>query len=270
MCTYYTLRGDILNKKIAVLGMFCMALTLLFAGCVDNQTAVDESTTNELKSEISNLEAEVNKLKSSPNMIPNVRQNLEGHSPSISKIGTYIDPDAVVIGNVKIGDNVYVGPHAVVRCDEVPTKGIVIGNKVNIQDGVIIHALRGTKIEIEDEASLAHGSIVHGPAKIGKNAFVAFGAVVFAAEVGPGALIGHNAVVDGIGVEGGLKIPAGKMVPSGAVVMKDVDGQVKAFLPDGTVLTDLNELPNVVDWYKPVPGKVVDVNIELAEGYLKK
>ncbi|UXM85340.1 LbetaH domain-containing protein [Methanococcus aeolicus] len=256
-----------MNKKIGVLGMFCVALTLLFAGCVDNQT-VDESTTDELKSEISKLNGEINKLKSSPNMVPNIRKNLEGHYPSISKTGTYIDPNAVVIGNVKIGDDVYVGPHALIRCDEIPTEGIIIGNKVNIQDGVIIHALRGTKIEIEDEASLAHGCIVHGPAKIDKNAFIAFGAVVFAAEIGQGALIGHNAVVDGIGVEGGLKIPAGKLVPSGTVVMKDIDGQVKAFLPDGTVLTDLNDLPEVVDWYKAVPKKVVDVNIELAEGYL--
>jgi len=197
----------------------------------------------------------------------NIRENPDGEKPEISAT-SFIDPKAVVIGNVKIGNNVFVGPHALIRSDESPTKGIVIGNKVNVQDGVQIHCLRNTSVEIGDEVSLAHGSIIHGPAKVGKNAFIAFGAVIFAAEIGDGAFIGHNAVVDGIGVEEGLKIPAGKMVPSGAVVAKDVDGKVKAIFPDGTVITDLNQLPNVAEWYAAVPGKVVNVNIELAEGYL--
>ena len=110
------------------------------------------------------------------------RWNPEGDYPQIDD-SAYIDSTAVIIGKVDIGKNVFIGPGAVVRADELGSS-ITIKDNCNIQDRVIIHALENTSVLIEENTSLVHGCIVHGPCKIGKNCFIGFGSVVFNAEVG--------------------------------------------------------------------------------------
>ena len=115
---------------------------------------------------------------------------------------SYIDPTAQVIGNVKIGANVYVGPFAVIRADESDENGkvhaIEIADECNVQDGVIIHALGGTPVTIGKRTVLGHGCIIHGPCEIGEKCFVGFRAVVFKSVVGKGSFIGANATVQGV------------------------------------------------------------------------
>jgi len=53
--------------------------------------------------------------------------------------GSYVDPMASVIGNVRIANNVYVGPFASLRGDE--GQSIYVGKYSNVQDGVVIHGL---------------------------------------------------------------------------------------------------------------------------------
>ncbi|MFH1717107.1 MAG: hypothetical protein ABIF19_07135, partial [Planctomycetota bacterium] len=114
----------------------------------------------------------------------------------------YIDPTAQIIGAVHIGSMVYVGPGAVVRGDEADAQGkvspIEVGPECNIQDGVIIHALGGTRVTIGCRTSLGHGCIVHGPCTLGEGCFVGFGAHVFDATLGDGVYIGTGAVVQGV------------------------------------------------------------------------
>jgi carbonic anhydrase/acetyltransferase-like protein (isoleucine patch superfamily) len=68
-------------------------------------------------------------------------RNHAGDKPVVGASAA-IHPSAVVIGNVQIGEKVFVGPHAVIRADEPCPAGkveaIVIEREVNIQDGVII------------------------------------------------------------------------------------------------------------------------------------
>ncbi|MCA1792844.1 MAG: hypothetical protein LC660_03045 [Desulfobacteraceae bacterium] len=78
-----------------------------------------------------------------------IYRNHAGDKPIVHATAT-IHPSAVVIGNVQIGEKVFVGPNAVIRADEPCPEGkveaIVIGSEVNIQDGVIIHALGGSPV----------------------------------------------------------------------------------------------------------------------------
>lgn len=127
-----------------------------------------------------------------------LRWNPQGDYPQIDD-SAYIDSTAVIIGNVDIGKNVFIGPGAVIRADE-PGSLITVKDNCNIQDRVIIHALEDTSVLIEESTSLAHGCIIHGPCKISRNCFVGFGSVVFNAEVSKGVLIKHLVVVEGVNI----------------------------------------------------------------------
>ena len=116
----------------------------------------------------------------------------------LSEATPEIDPSAkvheaaVVIGHVKIGKQVFVAPGAVVRGDEADM--IEIGDFSNVQDNVVIHGLKGSRVVIGRRVSLAHGAIVHGPAEIGDNTFVGFQALVFKAKIGKSCVIGLSLI----------------------------------------------------------------------------
>ena len=73
-----------------------------------------------------------------------IRKNPSGDLPVIAE-SAYVDKTAIICGKVVIGDNVFVGPYAVIRADEVDADGqmqaITIGANSNIQDGVVILSL---------------------------------------------------------------------------------------------------------------------------------
>jgi carbonic anhydrase/acetyltransferase-like protein (isoleucine patch superfamily) len=159
---------------------------------------------------------------------------------------TYVSESAEVIGDVKIGRNVFIAPTAVVRADE-PNSAITISDNCNVQDGAIIHSLRGSKVEIGKGTSLSHGCIVHGPCRVGRKCFIGFGAVVFNSTVGDGSVVMHRALV--VDVE----IPLNKLVPQGSVI----DKQEK--------ISNLETVPQDI---KRFVDSVVVVNLELAKEYL--
>ncbi|MDP2766481.1 MAG: carbonate dehydratase, partial [Candidatus Methanoperedens sp.] len=114
-------------------------------------------------------------------------ENPARESPRISA-SAYVCESAVITGNVIIGEQVFIAPHASVRADE-PGSMVIIGNGCNIQDNVIIHALAHTKAILGDYTSLSHGCIVHGPIEVGKNCFIGFGAVVFDCSIGDSCFV---------------------------------------------------------------------------------
>ncbi len=104
----------------------------------------------------------------------NIRPNLAGDHPTIHP-SAFIDPSAQIIGNVQIGQDVFVGPLAVIRGDEPGADGkikpVVIEAGTNIQDRVIIHSMGGTSVRIGPKASIAHGVLSStGRVSSGKNA----------------------------------------------------------------------------------------------------
>lgn len=176
-----------------------------------------------------------------------IQWNPQGDYPEIDKTA-YVDSSAVIIGKVTIGRNVFVAPGAVVRADEQESS-IAIGDNCNIQDRVIIHALGNSSVLIEDNTSLSHGCIVHGPCRIGKQCFVGFGSVIFKAKLNDGVFVKFMAVVSGV------DIPSGRMVPDGAVI--DTSEKVESL---ASISEDLREFSQ----------NVLEANLELVRGYRLK
>ena len=59
---------------------------------------------------------------------------------------------------------------------------------------------RGHFVLIEENTSLTHGCIIHGPCKISRNCFIGFSSIVFNAEVGKGVIITHLVVIEGVNI----------------------------------------------------------------------
>lgn len=173
--------------------------------------------------------------------------NPQGDYPQIDN-SAYVDPTAVIIGKVSMGGNVFVGPGAVIRADE-PDSSIVIKDNCNVQDRVIIHTLENSSVLVEENTSLAHGCIIHGPCKIGRNCFVGFGSVVFNAEIGEGVAVKHLAVIEGV------NILSERVVESSRVINSEDDAR---------------ELRCVNNNLKNFVKKVNDRNLGLVRGYRDK
>lgn len=165
----------------------------------------------------------------------------------------YVHPQAAVIGDVVLADDVHVAAGASVRADEGTP--FFIGRHSNVQDGVILHALKDRTVSVGGEewaiyvgrnVSMAHGAIVHGPCYIGDDTFIGFRATVHDSVVGARCAIGHSAVV--VGVE----IPDGKLVPNGAII----DSADK-----------VARLPEATEKHRHFNEDVVEVNRGLAAAY---
>jgi carbonic anhydrase/acetyltransferase-like protein (isoleucine patch superfamily) len=118
-----------------------------------------------------------------------------------------------VVGDVEIGDDCSIWFNAVVRGD---VNSIRIGNKVNIQDGVILHGtFKKAGVTIADSVSIGHNAIIHG-CTIQERVLVGMGAIIMDhAEIGKNSIIAAGAVVlEGTKVESGTiygGIPARKI-----------------------------------------------------------
>lgn len=127
----------------------------------------------------------------------------KGKWPVISE-RAFIADNASIIGEVEIGADSSVWFGAVIRGDEAPIK---IGCGTNVQDNVVLHCDKGSDMDIGDNVTIGHGSIVHG-AVIGSNTLIGMGAIVLdGARIGPGCIIGAGAVV-----KERAEIPAGSLV----------------------------------------------------------
>ena len=178
-----------------------------------------------------------------------VSPNPRGDRPEIDG-SAWLDPSARVVGRVSIGPRVFVGPVAVLRADEPgpdgTVAGISIGPESNVQDGVIIHALGGTRVDVGRRVSLAHGCVVHGPCSMGDGCFVGFRAIVYHADVGAGTMIAAAALVQDV------TVPPGRFVPPGTVVISQEQADA---------------LPPVGPRQQEFMARVVAANLALANGY---
>ena len=105
----------------------------------------------------------------------------------------FLAENSTLVGDVTIGDECSIWFNAVLRGD---VNTITIGNRVNIQDGSVLHTLyQKSTIEIGNDVSIGHNVTIHG-AKIHDFALIGMGAVVMDdAEVGEGALVAAGSVV---------------------------------------------------------------------------
>src|SRR5580693_2170873 len=116
----------------------------------------------------------------------------KGKLPEIAQ-SAYVDPAAIIIGDVKIGEDSSVWPLTVVRGD---VNHIRIGARTNIQDGSVLHVMKdeyplilGDDITIGHAVTL-HGCIIESRCLIGMRATILNGAVI-----GKGSIIAAGALV---------------------------------------------------------------------------
>ena len=113
----------------------------------------------------------------------------------VPKLGArvFLAPNATVLGEVFLGDDVSVWFNVVLRAD---IHWIRVGARSNLQDGVIVH-VENQKCPtlLEDEVSIGHGAILHG-CTIGSGTLVGMGAKILNdAVIGEGSLVAAGAVV---------------------------------------------------------------------------
>ncbi|MCL6645644.1 MAG: gamma carbonic anhydrase family protein, partial [Dehalococcoidia bacterium] len=115
----------------------------------------------------------------------------EGKKPVIGK-GTYVHPEATIIGDVRIGEGCYIGPGARIRGD---WGAVVIGPGSNIQENCVIHVMPGDTAILGPKSHIGHGAILHTP-RLGEHVLVGMGAIIMDyAVIGDGCCIGAGAVV---------------------------------------------------------------------------
>ena len=133
---------------------------------------------------------------------------IKGVSPTFGQ-NCFLAPNATVVGDVVTGDNCSFWFNAVVRGD---VNSIRIGNKVNVQDGAVLHCTyqnleagqAGTKLILGNNVSIGHNAIVHG-CLVHDNVLIGMGAIVMDnVEIGSNTIIAAGAVVTE-----GTKVPSG-------------------------------------------------------------
>ena len=117
--------------------------------------------------------------------------SFDNKEPKIGK-ESYVSETAFLIGDVRVGDNCYIGHGAILRGDYGT---IEIGNGSAVEEGVIIHVFLKETCRIGERVTLGHGAIVHARS-IGDMAVVGMGAIVSVnAEIGEGSIVAEGAIV---------------------------------------------------------------------------
>ena len=105
----------------------------------------------------------------------------------------FLAPNATLVGDLVMGDQCSVWFNAVIRAD---VNSITLGNKVNVQDGAVIHCTYlKSKTIVGNNVSIGHNAIVHG-CVIEDNVLVGMGAIIMDnAKIGSNSIIAAGAVV---------------------------------------------------------------------------
>ncbi len=164
---------------------------------------------------------------------------VNGISPKFGK-NIYLAENCTVVGDVIMGDDCSVWFNVVVRGD---VNSIRIGNKVNIQDGAVIHCTyQKTKTTIGNNVSIGHNAIVHG-CTIHDNVLVGMGAIVM-----DNCVIESNCII-----AAGAVLTENTHVPSGTIYagvpakkVKDIDQK----LLEGEVHRIANNYLMYSGWFK--------------------
>jgi carbonic anhydrase/acetyltransferase-like protein (isoleucine patch superfamily) len=118
----------------------------------------------------------------------------------------FVDQSAQIIGDVEIGDESSIWMNVVVRGD---VNSIRIGSRTNIQDGTVVHAMRGThQTTIGNEVTVGHAAILHG-CTIHDRVLIGMGALLL-----NGAEIGEDSIV-----AAGTLVPEEKTFPARSLLM---------------------------------------------------
>lgn len=166
-------------------------------------------------------------------------KEVRGFTPKMGS-NCFLAETAAVIGDVTMGDDCSVWYGTVLRGD---VNTIVIGNKVNIQDGAVVHTLyQRSKTIIGNNVSIGHNATVHG-ATIEDNCLIGIGAVVL-----------DNAIVEsGAIVAAGALITSGMRVEANSIYAGVPAKKIKEVSPEqqrDIVERIANDYTMYASWYK--------------------
>ena len=164
---------------------------------------------------------------------------VKGIHPQIPE-NCFVAPNATIVGDVVMGDDCSVWFNAVIRGD---VNSIRIGNKVNIQDGAVIHCTyEKTKVLLGNNVSIGHNALVHG-CTVGDNVLVGMGSIVM-----DNVVIGENSII-----AAGAVVLEGTHVQPGSIYAGVPAKKVKDISPEllkGEVERIANNYLMYSSWFK--------------------
>lgn len=148
----------------------------------------------------------------------NIRAHADLHPQMADDV--FVDPTAVIIGDVEIGAGSSVWPLSVIRGD---IHRIRIGQRTSVQDGCVLHVTHagpynpdGFPLIIGDEVTIGHKVMLHG-CIIGSRVLIGMGAIVM-----DGVIVGDEVVIGA-----GALVPPGKVLESGYLYVGSPARQVR-------------------------------------------
>ena len=127
----------------------------------------------------------------------------EGRRPTISK-RAYVAETAIIIGDVRLAEDVYIGHGAILRGDYGT---IDIGRQSAVEEGAILHINPGAVCRLGNRVTVGHGAKLHC-LEVADSAVVGIGAILsFNVKIGEWSIVAEGAVV-----------PNGKIIPPGVIV----------------------------------------------------
>lgn len=164
---------------------------------------------------------------------------LNGHSPKIPE-DCFLAENAVIVGDVQLGESCSVWFNAVIRGD---VHYIRIGNKVNVQDGAVIHATyQKSPTNIGNNVSIGHNAIVHG-CTIHDNVLIGMGSIVM-----DDCIVESHSII-----AAGAVVTKGTVVESGSIYAGTPAKKIKSIsqeLISGEIERIANSYVKYSGWYK--------------------
>lgn len=142
---------------------------------------------------------------------------VKGISPTIPN-NCFVAPNATIVGDVQMGEECSIWFNAVLRGD---VNSIRMGNKVNIQDGAVVHCTyEKTKVVLGNNVSVGHNALVHG-CTVEDNVLIGMGAIVMDNVVvktntiiAAGAVVLENTICESNSIYAGVPAKKIKEIPN--------------------------------------------------------
>lgn len=177
-------------------------------------------------------------------------------------VSAFVHPQAVVTGNVIIGENVYIGPGAALRGD---WGKIIIEEGCNVQENCTIHMFPGVTVTLHTKAHIGHGAIIHG-ATIGENCLVGMNSVIMDnVELGEECIVGALTFI-----KADTKIPRRSLVAGNpGRIIREVSDEMIRWKSQGTDI--YRQLPAEMkdNWHECEPLRHIQSDINQQDGDYK-
>jgi len=142
---------------------------------------------------------------------------LDGLAPRLGR-DVYVAPNATVVGDVHLGDEVSIWFGAVLRGD---VERLTVGPRSNVQDNSVLHSDPGSPLVVGERVTVGHGCILHG-CRIGDGALIGMGSTILNdARIGRTCLVGANALVT-----------EGKEFPDGMLIVGSPARAIRPLTPE--------------------------------------